>query len=378
MMAGALAQPSKKGRSDLYVSKSVLGAILVDFLRDPRRRSVFSQLYDHTCVALVWYLGSLRRRKYRLPLENTDPPNAMKNLAIDILGSFFASYSRSPFCVILDFFASKGIHSDNSVSPDQLAETYLWLLRGFTLKEIGRLHAEDDPQLARFKRRVYESLENQELHCLDWSGGIRFLSRTALDVATLAGGQPIPPNELAAVVEQSFLDSHSVESWCRTAVERITRQEIYLPCVQESELLAALVRVYAKYIVEEAPIPSSAERQVQVLLHERFEIEMAASLQWLECSELARMVARGRLPETTAVLYAQAAEHFLRDMVFGGTMHPGSLGSYFRLVMPSNTHAEYVRKHKTLFENILRRTTGDFIDRIRKNSTIRAIRHYGS
>ncbi len=377
-MAGALAQPSKKGRSDLYVSKPVLGAILVDFLRDPRRQAVFSQLYDHSCTALVCYLGSLRRRRYRLPLENTDPPNAMKNLAIDILGSFFASYSRAPFCVILDFFASKGIHSDNSVSADQLAETYLWLLRGFTLREIGKLHAEDDPQLARFKRRVYESLDNQKLYCLEWSGGIRFLSRAALNVADLASGQPIPPNELAAIVEQSFLESHSVEVWCRALLEKITRQRDYLPCVQESELLAAMIRVYAKYIVEEAPIPSPAERQTQVLLHEQFEIEMAATLEWLKGSELARIVARGKLLEVSAAQYVLAAEHYIRDMILGGSIHPGSLGSYFRLVMPADTLAEYVKKHKTLFESILRRAAHDFIDRTRKNSTIRALRHYGS
>jgi hypothetical protein len=302
----------------------------------------------------------------------------MKNLAIDILGSFFASYSRSPFCVILDFFASKGIHSDNSVSPEQLAETYLWLLRGFTLREIGKLHAEDDPQLARFKRRVYESLDNQKLCCLEWSGGIRFLSRDALSVADLTSGRPISPNELAAIVEQSFLESHSVEVWCRAVLEKIARQQDYLPCVQESELVAALVRVYAKYIVEEAPIPCPAERQAQLLLHERFEIEMVATLQWLKGSKLARAVARGKLSETAAAQYVLAAEHYLRDMIFGGTIHPGSLGSYFRLVMPTDTHAEYVKKHKTLFENVLRHAANDFIDRTRKNSTIRALRHYGS
>lgn len=355
---------------------SGLPTILVSFLHDPFDRRAFHLVFQITHRELISYLRQLSQRGYRLPIDCTDTKNALGNLAYDILGTFFASEADRPFPVIFGFFVRHGITDFQSIAPVRLAELYMWLLRGYTLKEIGYIAADGDPQLARLKRRFYEALENQSMALLREVERERYWCLPPAPAAKPAPPTAMPSTQLAQIVELAFLNSNTVESWNRNVLQLVSEQSNYPSVIREVDLIAAVTAVHVRYMVEEAPMPSPEMSQMQFVAREQFEIELTATLQWFRDDLLAEWVGKRKLTELEASRYAEAAELYLRDSTNGGIMHPASYGSYFRQVHPAEIGALYVEKYKTLFESLIKKAEDHFAERIRNNPTIRKIWSY--
>lgn len=333
-------------------------------------------MFQITHRELISYLHQLSQRGYRLPVDCTDTKNAHGNLAYDILGTFFASEADRPFPVIFGFFIRHGITDFQSVPPVRLAELYMWLLRGYTLKEIGYIAADSDPQLFRLKRRFYEALENQSMAILRERERERFWClqpATAANSGTIAA---MPATHLAQIVELAFLNSITVESWCRNVLQLVSEQSNFPSVIREIDLIAAVTTVHVRYMVEEAPMPSPEMSQMQFVAREQFEIELKATVRWFRDDLLAECTRKRKLTEIEATRYAEAVKLYLHDSTNGGIVHPASYGSYFRQVHPAEVGTLYVEKYKTLFESLVKKAEDHFAERIRNNPTIRKIWSY--
>ncbi len=355
---------------------SSLPTILVSFLQDPFDRRAFHLVFQVTHRELISYLRQLSQRGYRLPIDCTDTKNAHGNLAYDILGTFFASEADRPFPVIFGFFVRHGITDFQSVSPVRLAELYMWLLRGYTLKEIGYIAADSDPQLARLKRRFYEALESQSMALLREVERERFWCLPPAAGAISGPLAAMPAMPLAQIVELAFFDSKTVESWCRSVLQSVSEQSHHPNVIREIDLIAAVTAVHVRYMVEEAPMPSPEMSQMQFVAREQLEIELKATLQWFRDDLLTACVAKRKLTDIEAARFAEAAELYLRDSTNGGIVHPASYGSYFRQVHPVEIGTQYVEKYKTMFETLIKKAEDHFAERIRNNHTIRKIWNY--
>lgn len=333
-------------------------------------------MFQITHRELISYLRQLSQRGYRLPIDCTDTKNAHGNLAYDILGTFFASEADRPFPVIFGFFVRHGITDFQSVPPIRLAELYMWLLRGYTLKEIGYIAADGDPQLAKLKRRFYEALENQSTANLLETERERFW---CLPQAASVNSGPLavmPATYLAQIVELAFLNAKTVESWCRSILQSVSEQSNHPSIIREVDLIAAVTAVHVRYMVEEAPMPSPEMSQMQFVAREQFEIGLKATLLWFRDDLLAGCLGKRKLTEIEAARFSEAAELYLRDSTNGGIMHPASYGSYFRQVHPVEIGAQYVEKYKTMFETLMKKAEDHFAERIRNNQIIRKIWSY--
>ncbi len=337
--------------------------ILKNLLATPHDRERFDSFYQLCYREVCKSLRYLTARGYRLPLDQTDPKHSLGNLTIDILGNFLRSESNRPFCVIFDFFASRGITDFADVGAEILYDLFLGLLRSYVKQELHRLRKQEDPQVAKLKRRFNEILRDGPYQV----GELVTPKRVAVT-------EPADYEELLAVAEQAFSNSRDTTQWCARIFSLWQEQDNQPLCVRKSDLLRAAISIYFKYVELDGfrPVSLAGPREEAV----RTELERARhkTLQSAEDGLLKKFQQQKRLRGDEASVLLGATEKYLIDF-FDGT-GADAIPVYFREALPQVDPREYPRRYKYVFETLINGAVEEMRRRLQESPTIRSLRHY--
>ncbi len=346
---------------------------IVDWLRAPERPDTLRPLLKYCLAEVAGYLAHLERCGRRLPVDLTHSQHRHANLANDLLGRFFRRNFQGHYTLVDDYFTRHGIIDYIKASENALAHHFKTLLIGFVKRELGDIAHEENSQVENLKGTFRDALKLSNLCRTETRAGAVYLSIAPIDLETIRGAELISSERLLTLVEAAFLESRNAPEWLRQIFERLRQETDVPPILRQSDLVSAVVIVHSRYMIDEAPYPAQLPGPQNLLLRQEIDREREAAVAWSRQGPIANYLRKGEIDETTASLYHQAVALFLLDFSNGGE---DSRGTYFRAVMPAETHADYVKKYKYLFEMILTRAEDNFAERLRNNPIIRGPRGY--
>lgn len=302
------------------------GDVIRTFLLSPTERPAFDTFF-HLCYRrTLGYIRCLKARGFQLPIDDRTDRDPLSDLVYDILGSLLRSDAERPFVEVLDYFRRHEI-DPAAASNEELEHHISVLLHGFTRKEISRLKKVVDPQIDNLKRRFKDILQSPDYDC----------TRVASDSAEYVylRSHPYDPDDrrpripyarLEIVVEEAYLSSRSRAEWCRQVFELVAAEREFANPVRKHELLTAAVTVNLRHCDLEGSwtvrLPSGSDS----LLLRTFEEARSETLDWLQRTVLADILAKGRLASSESDSFVAAIEAHLAVMAhIGQTERVGHL-----------------------------------------------------
>lgn len=355
---------------------SSANAVIQAFLDHPIDHRCFQSFFDFVYRRTLGFLSYLRKVGYRLPDGSGLEHGALDDLAIDILGGFFGGSTASrPYPVIFDYFR----RISDAVLPVEnrpdVQTLLLGLLKSFVRQELSRLKKQDDPQIDNLKRRFKDLLDSSEFVALRSDSCDEVHLCLSKNINALRPDKPMMPYEqLESIVKQAFLDSHSRSEWCRLIFEQIDTATDFRNLVRKHELLRAVIAVNTEYLDIDAWQPARLPRPQQGYLRDEIDRARDETLLWMKGSIVADFVVKERITAQEADLLATAAEKYLTDYAFDGDTD--AIPVYYRETMPESYHPRYLTDHKYVFETIITKSVENFVERLKKDSTIRGLGDY--
>lgn len=345
--------------------------IVLDFLQKPLNKKAFTPFFNITYIICKGYLFYLQRIGFSLQL-NSYVRKSVDELVIDILGTFLQNKPNRPYYLIFDYLQSKKCIPISNVKPEKVFDEYTILLRGFIRKEISKLHKKENPQKANLKRRFMEILgrepyysfnEGSECFCLAQKSDELRKNRPALN-----------HEELIELVREAFYHSKNRPEWCRRIFELLDRETYHHNFISKHELLNAVIAVNIEHIELEDATFISPDTPQKELLTKAVDETRQETLSWVEREPLQKYIDKGKITPDTATRLLKAVNRFLTD--FGQNGDSDLLTVYFREIAPEITQKEYLKEYKNVFETLIHKAREDFIERLKKNSTIRGLGGY--
>ncbi len=331
----------------------------------------FKVCYRHTLASLSY----LSHRGWSLPLDRTDPGNALSNLAMDILGSFLRWERGLSFGVVLDYYHRHGFTDFENAEADDLFQHFQILLRGFVKQELHRLTRQKNPQIANLKRRINEVLKSDEFICAESSDDhLEYVSLAASSGNVESDLPVIPYEQLLAVAEETFPNSRTRVEWCRAILIRVVESGEFQNHVRKHELLAATVAVSAQHVELDGFRPASLPSPKDILISEAASRAQEAAVEHVESQVIPSFRDQRALSPENREKFVEAARRYLAD--FGNGAEIDSIPEYFREVMPEEEHGRYLKEYKYVFETVINKAEEEFKEQLKNDPTIRIIGGY--
>ncbi len=350
-------------------------AVVKDFLEMPCNRKRFDAFFPVCYRQTKRCLLYLQRRGFRLPLDNTDAPKAIDNLAIDVLGAFLRSDGNRPYHVVFDYYERKGIADFRNADADKLYHLFTVLLRGYVRQSLSRLRKQEDPQVTNLKRRFGDILKGAEYDIItNPNDKLEYIS-LAENRSQLRQDKPLLPyDDLLRIVETACSESANCRQWCKAILAAIDSESEFANQVRKHELISAVVTVNARYVELDGFQPTAIPTPKDSLIAAEIAGTRTETLDWLKIEVLPAFITRGRISEQTAGSFLTATERYLADLGDNGRVD--AIPVYFREVMPEIDQKTYLNDYKYTFETIINKSVTDFRERLKKNPTIRKIGGY--
>jgi hypothetical protein len=312
---------------------------------------------------------------WKLPLDETDPDRAMVNLLIDILGRLLSPHHGRDYGMIFENLERQGFSDYDAASDEQLEHCLQVQIRGFVKKELSRLTRQEDPQIANLKRRIDETLRDEEYASEDAHSKGQSMIWLRVYKEDLRIDKPlIPYEDLVEIVREQAQENLTRTSWCRAVFDALNELTQYQNRLKRFELFNAMIHVSFELVELEGFQQAHLPTPRQALLQLEFAREKDATIEWLKSGRVAQFRNRDVLTALNVTGLVQAVDRYLTDLTNGG--ETDSLPQYFRESMPAETHDNYLKDFKHIFETLIRDAEEEFKTRVKKNPTIRGIGGY--
>ncbi len=356
---------------------SALKKIILDFLQQ-RPYGAAANPFIRWCLAEIQYhLICLRGARHRLPLDLTNPERSLENLAIDVAGFYFGEERAERYHKI---FHNLEAHGYCEFREEDLTEI-IRLLRAqivqFTNQRIFKLARQEQPESGKCKKAIEAALSTLE-------------SRSEIVVTTrdgdrnklIADAMVNEPSsqllfvsfiDLVEIIDNIYAQSLNKVQLCRLVLKSMAAQSQYQKYVYKHEFIAAVVVVLARRALFEAPLLSSLDSPIQIILRQEMENELQATLVETTAKDLEEQVTKSRIRDDEMEPLLMAVACYLLDCINGG---PDKVTKYFYAAMPVQVHSQFRSHYKYAFETVVTRSQDDLHRRIKRNPTIRKLWDY--
>lgn len=338
--------------------------ILLAFLRSPLDRRRFHAFLELTLRKTVSRLRALRARGYRLPADDRTDSDPLIDLAISVWDEpSLLKKDRRIFTDLIKLVHREGYSPFDDTHSDRIEALYSVYLTIQIRQRLRRIRVEHDAEPENLKRRFSDIL--QELSFIertDLVPGIVLVGPPSSEVISPDNLNLIPPPVFQHFVEEAFLHSTTRSTWCREIFRILNETTSYSPLVPRHDLLAAVVKVNARFLQGNEFGPSSLPNPEEALLQKRLKKALDRAVETVHATTICRFVSQGRLTAEEGRCLKNALGHYLEDLAF--SPEADSLPQYFRDHMAAETHARYLKDYKFIFDTIV----ADGRKRLRENS----------
>lgn len=349
--------------------------IIRRFLLSPQSREGFNRFFALCHSRTIGHLRRLRAAGWQLPLDQVQAEQPLNDIACDILGCFFGTCQGERFHIIFDYFRRHGITDFANADGAELVKHNRILLRGFIQKKVTTLKDDIDPQIANLKRRISEILNGPPHAATIWPGENRKYVYLSANVGHLRENRPCLPREkLRELVLRAFYEAVNRTTWCARLFGLLEQETEYRNAVPLAWLKSEMITVNSEYVTA-LPYPDGHLSGVPGdYIRRRISAACEAALEWVEKTEAARFVQKGRLSSEDAPAVMKACRLWLEDLALSG--EADSIPSYFFEIKPETGQEEYQSRYKYIMDTVTRRVLEELRRRLDDDSTIRSCGGY--
>ncbi|MGB5105323.1 MAG: hypothetical protein WBP29_11920 [Candidatus Zixiibacteriota bacterium] len=341
------------------------------FLRHPEDRQAFTAFFRMCHKLTVGSLKYLQRRGYRLPVGPHNSFAGISDLAIDVLGTFLRCEKGVRFGVVFNYFTKQGNIDLQTADGAMLMSRFRALLLGYVRQELFRITQQEYPEAADLKRRLNQILANDKYSAVSADGHSAMMCLTTSLESVRSNRPTILLEILERLAEEAYLTTRSIEEWCAKIFSLLIQRDEYAPVISKHHLLAVAVKISATHLEVDSIAPSALPTPAQLALSSELEKLRAEVSEFIRTEVITRFVRQGRIAKESSACYERAVEMFLADKSNGNGVD--LLPKYFRETMPEAEHEHYLKRHKYVFETVMNRAEMEFVERIKKSSTIRRL-----
>ncbi|MBN1212177.1 MAG: hypothetical protein JXA92_06320 [candidate division Zixibacteria bacterium] len=345
--------------------------ILLDFLNKPLDKKIFIPFFNMAFHLTKGYLLYLQKLGYKFPLKSYER-QALNDLVIDILGTFLQSKPGRPYYIIFDYLRSRDCFPTGKAEPGRIFDEFTILLRRFIRQEISKLINEENPQVAKLKRRFKETLNKAPYH--SFKEGTECICLYSNKDNLRKDKPKLKHEELLSLVREALNQSKNRTDWCRKIFDLLDRETDRRNYIEKHRLLSAVIAVNIENVELEGATFISPDTPQKELLTKAVDETRQETLSWVEREPLQKYIDKGKITPETATRLLKAVDRFLAD--FGQNGDSDLITVYFREIAPEITQKEYLKEYKNVFETLINKAREDFIERLKKNPTIRAFGDY--
>ncbi len=356
---------------------SALKKIILDFLQQ-RPHGVAANSFVRWCLAEIQYhLVCLRGARHRLPLDLTNPERSLENLAIDVAGFYFGEERADRYHKIFHNLEAHGFCEFREEDITEIMRLLRAQIVQFTNQRIFKFTRQEQPESGKCKKALEAALATletrSEIVVTTHNGDRNKLIADATVIATNPQLPFIPFVELIEFIDKTYAQSLNKVQLCRLVLKSMAEQNQHQKHVLKHEFVAAVVVVLARRALFEAPLLSSLESPIQIILRREMENEIQATLIETTAKDLEEQVTKSRIRNDEVEPLLTAVEYFLLDCINGG---PDKVTKYFYATMPVQVHSQFRSHYKYAFETVVTRSQDDLHRRIKRNPTIRKLWDY--
>jgi len=345
--------------------------ILLDFLNKPLDKKIFIPFFNIAFRLTKGYLLYLQKLGYKFPLKSYEQ-QALNDLVIDILGSFLRSKPSWPYYIIFDYMRSRDCFPTGKAEPEKIFDEFTILLRRFIRQEISKLTDEENPQVAKLKRRFKETLNKAPYHSL--KEGTECICLYS-NKDNLRKDKPKLKHEvLILLVREALNQSKNRTDWCRKIFDLLDRETDRRNYIEKHQLLSAVIAVNMEQVELEGNSMVSLSTPQKLLLKKAVDKARLETLGWVEKEPLKKYIDKGKITHEMSTRLLKAVDKYLSD--FGQNGDNDLLTVYFREIAPEITQKQYLKEYKNVFETLIHKAREDFIECMKKNPTVRGLGGY--
>lgn len=351
--------------------------IILEFLQK-RPRGWAAVPFVRLCLAVVkFHLIHRLKSGHRLPLDLTNPDRSVEGLANDVVGYFLCEQDDPPYPWIFDYLALRGYSQFTGEEMPEVWRVLRSVLLGFTDKHVFKIGREENPEMGRTAKALEAALRllasDGEITMTEIEHGARTLVRSTTVTEVLTDREMITPHHLLLLVAEVYANTANMVELCRQTIKLVSEQDKFQRRFFKHEFLEAAKSVVSIHAEIWSPGLASVPGPIAQLLKQEVEQERRNTLEHATGSLIAEQLHKARIKGEEAPRLFVAVERYLLDVcnyAFDG------LPTYFREALPGVKKASYREDYKYAFETVTNRSREDLFDRIRKNPTIRKLRHY--
>ncbi len=270
------------------------------------------------------------------------------DLVYDCIADLFVRDSGGRFTEIEKFFA-KEIGDTNRCSDALLCDTLRRIVFGKVNVNLIRIHSGSDPAFGKILHNLDVALSRNRV----FESYVRFGdAMLACCDADLILHLPVAPLEyVRREFSRVVLIHDSVPTMLTKLRDILISQQEYQRTIPYILVAILLKEVYAL----------GAETESEQVSPSLTSLEEEAALRWVGevCSDLrgnlhSSYVANGKMTEEMFDAYLQSAEEILSDLISVGWDGRKPFFEYLNIKMPQLTREQYVNRHKSILEYIVR------------------------
>ena len=270
------------------------------------------------------------------------------DLVYDCIADLFVRDSAGHFTEIERFF-HKEIESIDLCSDALLRDTLRRIVFGRVSVNLIRIHGGADPAFGKILHNVDVALTRSR----QFEKYVRFgETMLACFDTDLALERPIPPLDyLRSELSRVILIHDSVPTMLKKLRDILIAQREYQRTVSYISVAVLIKEVYA------LGVETDSEQESPALTS----LEEEAALRWVQevCAELrgnmhSTYVAKGKMTEEMYDVYFLSAHEILSDLVSVASDGRKPFFDYISTRMPQLTREEYIIRHKSILEYIVR------------------------